>query len=342
MKRLTILLLTAALAVGVQGCKKKKRASKKPATHQSARPDTRAARPSRPVTRPGRSSGRSWAKLVSRLPLESDALVYLSLAKLKTTPQWGLISGVLSAAPLYKSINAACGLTLADLPETAVAATAYHRQDTTILLSGPKFSADRILSCLPKLATQKGITWTPQGPTAGLFTVESMLCCGLRVARTGAHELTLTMGEAAKAQAQGQKRPQLGENAKIFGLVDRVGGTDLWLLSLGLPPAIKGKLPSANAISQMRALALGINLTDQGLALKLVVDMRAKKAASDLAAVLNRYLPGLDRYAANLAQLKPIFSKLHIGADANFLTLSISLTWADLGKLQALRSLIQR
>ncbi len=280
---------------------------------------------------------------MSSLPLDSDALAYVSLTKLKKTPQWGLISGFVASLDLYKHINKLCGLSLADAPETLAAATAYHRRDSTIILSGPNFPADKIFSCLPKLAQEKSITWKPEGKNAGTLTIASMPCCrDLRIVQTGPRSITLTMGEAAKALAAGTKRARLGKNAKIFGLVDRVGGTDLWLLSLGLPPMLQSKLPSANAVSQMRALALGVNLSAQGLALKLVVDMRAKKAAADLAAVLNRYLPGLDRYSANLAQLKPIFSKLHVGTDANYLTLSISLTWTDLGKLQALKASMAR
>ncbi len=281
--------------------------------------------------------------MVAALPLESDAFAFLSLTKLKSTPQWGLLAGLATSSPTYEAISSHCGVTLADLPDQAAAAMAYHRTDSTIRLSGRKFPADKIMACLPKLATEKGLTAKPEGPHSLLFpTPKGAACCDLRVTRTGPHELIVTVGEAVKAQAAGKKRTPLGSNAKVFGLVDRVGGTDMWFLSLGLPPELKNKLPSTNAVTQIRALALGVSLTDKGLALKLVVDMRSSKAAKDLASVLNRYLPGLDRYAVNLAPLKPIFSKLKIGAESNFLTVAIDLTWAELGKLQMLSSFVPK
>ena len=332
MNRIFAIFCVAWLALGsLAACKSKRK------EHAQKRPAPRARRqppPARP--RPGQtgpSQPQTWA-LVARLPLEVDIVAYGSLAQVRR--DFPGITGLLSMHPAVRAAQEKCGIGLDGLPDELAAAASFDSRRGMALLTGAKFQRAKWLECVAKLLKEQGVaverTQLKGGRQALRFSRGSI---PVLATTEGPAAVLVAWGSVAEALSAGKPYETLGAAKGIRKLVAAVGRKAFWVVSLGVPPQIASKLPNMNAVQQIRALGFGLDVTTQGVALSAVLDMRSQRAAAQLASTLQRFLPGLDRFSPKLKPLKPVFDKLKTRAEANLLTLKLSLTWAEIGKLRS-------
>ncbi|MCD6498616.1 MAG: hypothetical protein J7M25_10000 [Deltaproteobacteria bacterium] len=327
MKRTSVILGLVLATSLAAGCRRKSTHKKQPAKSKPAKPAT-------PRPRPG-VAPQATTSLLGTLPAEADAVLYVNVATVTATPQWAMVTTLLQAVPDVQRISKDCGITFTDLPKQFGIAVRFDSADAMFVATG--ISSAKVMACVQK-ETKRAHIQTLKAQVQGKPTIAiplgGKLGTGILMAISPT-KLVLATGSWQKISLAPGKA-HLDAKSTIAQLAGRLKANVLWFASLGFPTPLKAHLPHVNAIAQTKSLAFGINYVKNQIMLSLLADMRTNKSASDIADVLKRYLPGLDRYSPRLKPLKPIFSKLKIRAEAQYLRVTITLSPQELAQLAML------
>lgn len=331
LSRETVILSIAAaflfFACKGKGCGKKKGSDEKSKVEQKGprKPDGREVETRR---------GPAPVSKALPIPSEADAAFEIHLVELRSLPVFKDLKRRLKGTLIDRftsTMTSQCGLDLLTQVDGITGAVRFESNDAMLVAVGTGQMAAKTSACLPKLKQQRGLAdlvldrVKSHGYDA--FDLKHESIPKVRFVRLDDNLFSLSAGDwldLPTSMAQKAKASLRG-SSYIYKIKKSLGRARIsWLASLGVPPALRERLPSM--ASRIKTAGLGLDGDENGIKVLLSMDMRTASSASGLAGTARLFLPQLPKYNPAYAPFEPFIKKLVYTTKGPLLIVELALT----------------
>lgn len=335
---LSIVLALGAALLLAPACSKEKKSGDEASTEaktaataagetQAALDNAGAAGANRPVA--------GAPDILAHMPADTEIIVSFSMQSLSSSPLWSQIgpAAMASAGKELGQVQEACGFNpLEKLQGVYIGVNTQKEKEPVLLVQG--FEREEMSSCITAMAKKDGkkVTLTQEG--AFTMVVSEDADENMTIAWPGGNTMIMVPGQGNKEFLQDRmdgKDGLKGNAAFVASAAKAKQSAPIWFAA-----AFKSGSPVAQGMGAMGQTPTGL-YGSVGLTKGLDFDMGVSFAdAAAATATLNMAKPFLGMAKSQLGSNADLVDKLKMETAGADLVLSISLSEADLEKLQAM------
>lgn len=336
MKRnLSIVLALGTALLLAPACSKEKKPEDKVNTESTTTAtsagDTQAASAAATASKPGAGA----PDILAHMPADTEIVVSFSMRSLTSSPLWSKIgpAAMASAGKEIGEVQEACGFNpIEKLQSVYIGINTANEKEPVLLVQG--FEREEMSKCITAMATKQGkkVTLTQDG--AFTIVTSDVAEENMTIAWPGGSTMIMVPGKGNKEflQARMDGKDGLKSNPAFVASAGKANqAAPIWFAA-----SFKKNSPVAQGMSAMGQTPTGL-YGSIGLTTGLDFDMGVSFVdAAAATATLNMARPFVGMAKSQLGPNAYLVDKLKMVTEGADMVLSISLTEADLEKLQAM------